>query len=154
MDFVNDIVKQTKSYQGDYTAALGVAAQVGKDLGWSANDISSFQSMIPKFGEGGIVTEATLAQIGEAGPEAVIPLDENFGEFLKNAGVGGSGSSGGGGSITVQIEAQPVTIYVSGFTGSVSDLANQLAKAINGNMANNLVTAIQQAEGKTQARRR
>jgi phage-related minor tail protein len=30
---------------------------------------------IPRFAEGGIVTGPTLALIGEAGPEAVIPLD-------------------------------------------------------------------------------
>jgi SLT domain-containing protein len=30
---------------------------------------------IPMLAEGGIVTSATLAMIGEKGPEAVIPLD-------------------------------------------------------------------------------
>jgi SLT domain-containing protein len=30
---------------------------------------------IPMLAEGGIVTSATLAMIGERGPEAVIPLD-------------------------------------------------------------------------------
>ena len=30
---------------------------------------------IPKLAEGGIVTEPTIALIGEAGPEAVIPLE-------------------------------------------------------------------------------
>lgn len=32
---------------------------------------------IPKMAEGGIVDSATLALIGEAGPEAVVPLDKN-----------------------------------------------------------------------------
>ena len=31
---------------------------------------------LPKLAEGGIVTSATIAMIGEAGPEAVIPLSK------------------------------------------------------------------------------
>lgn len=34
---------------------------------------------IPKLAEGGIVTQPTLAMIGEAGPEAVVPLDKGMG---------------------------------------------------------------------------
>jgi hypothetical protein len=40
---------------------------------------------IPMLAQGGIVTSATLAVIGEAGPEAVVPLSR-AGEF----GMGGS----------------------------------------------------------------
>jgi phage-related minor tail protein len=29
---------------------------------------------IPRFGNGGIVTSATLALVGEKGPEAIVPL--------------------------------------------------------------------------------
>ena len=36
-------------------------------------------SMIPGMAEGGIVREPTLAVVGEAGPEAVIPLDREMG---------------------------------------------------------------------------
>lgn len=46
--------------------ALGLAA--------AAAIISTIQS-IPKFAEGGIVTSATLGVFGEAGPEAVMPLN-------------------------------------------------------------------------------
>jgi hypothetical protein len=35
----------------------------------------------PKMADGGIVTSPTIAMIGEAGPEAVIPLDR-----MKNSG--------------------------------------------------------------------
>ena len=44
---------------------------------------------IPQLAKGGIVTEPTIALIGEAGPEAVIPLD-------------GSNNFGGGISITIE----------------------------------------------------
>jgi hypothetical protein len=43
--------------------------------------------------EGGIVTSATLAVIGEAGPEAVIPLNR-AGEF---------GMGGGGNNVTIHV---------------------------------------------------
>jgi hypothetical protein len=46
--------------------------------GWDVPDI-------PMLASGGIVTSATLAMIGEAGPEAVIPLDRlnNFGGTMR-----------------------------------------------------------------------
>ena len=48
-------------------------------------------SLIPRLAEGGIVTGPTLALIGEAGPEAVVPLD-------------GSHSMGGPTYITVNVQ--------------------------------------------------
>lgn len=53
---------------------------------------------IPMLADGGIVNSPTLAMIGEAGPEAVIPLTG------KNAGMGL-----GGGGITVNINVSGVT---------------------------------------------
>jgi hypothetical protein len=57
----------------------------------SGNDTPSSPNpiVIPKMAAGGIVTGPTLAMIGEAGPEAVIPLN------------GRNGSFGGGMNITV-----------------------------------------------------
>lgn len=43
-------------------------------------------SFVPRMAAGGLVTRPTYALVGEAGPEAVIPLDR-----LARAGVGGSG---------------------------------------------------------------
>jgi hypothetical protein len=48
---------------------------------------------IPMLAEGGIVTSAQLAMIGEKGPEAVIPLSK----------MGSMGFGGGGGNITVNV---------------------------------------------------
>lgn len=42
------------------------------------------QTLIPALANGGIVTGATLALIGEAGPEAVVPLDGRFGNTVNN----------------------------------------------------------------------
>jgi len=55
---------------------------------------------IPKMAEGGIVSSPTLALIGEAGPEAVVPLD-------KMRGMGGN-----------------ITINIQGGLGTSTDIAN------------------------------
>jgi len=55
---------------------------------------------IPRMAEGGVVSSATLAIIGEAGPEAVVPLD-------KMRGMGGD-----------------ITINISGGLGTSTDIAN------------------------------
>jgi len=47
---------------------------------------------IPMLAEGGIISQATLAVVGEAGPEAVIPLDR-MGEF----------GMGGGNNVTIHV---------------------------------------------------
>jgi hypothetical protein len=48
-------------------------------------DIGDFLSQfnIPKMAEGGVVTQPTLALIGEAGSEAVVPLDRMGGMGTK-----------------------------------------------------------------------
>jgi hypothetical protein len=51
---------------------------------------------IPMLAEGGIVTSAQLAMIGERGPEAVIPLSK-----LSSMGFGGGGNNGQ--NITVNV---------------------------------------------------
>jgi hypothetical protein len=38
--------------------------------------VSEIFNIVPKFAEGGVVTEPTFALIGESGPEAVVPLDK------------------------------------------------------------------------------
>ena len=49
----------------------------GLSLGLAAvTAIMTALQSIPKFAEGGIVTSATLGVFGEAGPEAVLPLDK------------------------------------------------------------------------------
>lgn len=60
--------KSMSAYAGIPFAGIG--------LGVSAvSAIIAAISSIPKFAEGGVVTSATLGVFGEAGPEAVMPLD-------------------------------------------------------------------------------
>lgn len=63
------------------------------------SDATTGSMNIPKMADGGIVTSPTLALIGEAGPEAVIPLG-------KGGGMGG------------------ITINISGGLGTSTDIAN------------------------------
>jgi hypothetical protein len=67
----------------------------------------SNQIVIPKMASGGIVTGPTLAMIGEAGPEAVIPLNG------KNSGMNGG-----------------VTINVSGGISSAADIGRSVVDAL------------------------
>jgi hypothetical protein len=52
--------------------------------------VSTISSGIPKMANGGIVTGPTLALIGEAGPEAVVPLSQ-------------MGNMGNGGGVTINV---------------------------------------------------
>jgi hypothetical protein len=57
---------------------LGTAASIGIDAALIARDIhkENTEKNIPKLAKGGIVTKPTKALVGEAGPEAILPLDK------------------------------------------------------------------------------
>jgi hypothetical protein len=69
--------------------------------------VSTISSSIPKMAEGGIVTGPTLAMIGEAGPEAVIPLSQ----------MGNMGGSG-------------VTINVAGGLSTSAEIGQSVVNAL------------------------
>lgn len=73
---INDLISRINS----------VSSAVGGFIGVSPPQIPN----IPMLAKGGIVNRPTLAMIGEAGPEAVVPLNK-------------MGSMGGGGGITINI---------------------------------------------------
>jgi hypothetical protein len=85
-------------------AAQGAAAYEAANPGSKA--------YIPKMAEGGIVTNATMALIGEAGPEAVIPLNK-------------MGSMGG----------TYITVNVSGSVTTERDLVDAITQGIYNNQA-------------------
>jgi hypothetical protein len=77
---VNAIIKALNSIQvsiPDWVPKYG-----GRSFGINIPEMSEVS--IPRLAEGGIATKSTLANIGEAGPEAIIPLSK-----LHNFGVGG-----------------------------------------------------------------
>ena len=69
--------------------------------------VSTISSSIPKMADGGIVTGPTLAMIGEAGPEAVIPLSQ-------------MGRMGGGG----------VTVNVNGGLSTSAEIGQSVVNAL------------------------
>lgn len=73
---------------GMVAAGMGAASAGGAGLPAGAG-ISFGEGAFPKGAEGGIVTRPTLALIGEAGPEAVVPLNRTPGSSPLNGGRGG-----------------------------------------------------------------
>jgi len=80
IDMLNKVLRALEGIVAAATAALDALDRVtagkassglGKGLGRLINPLGN----IPGLAEGGIVTGPTLAMIGEAGPEAVVPLD-------------------------------------------------------------------------------
>ncbi|MDD2230952.1 MAG: hypothetical protein PHY48_16310 [Candidatus Cloacimonetes bacterium] len=74
--FINWMVEQINSI---IRSINGIAAKGASTLGMKSISIPT----IPALAEGGIVTRPTLALIGEAGPEAVVPLSRG-----RSAGAG------------------------------------------------------------------
>lgn len=87
LPFIAQIMAETAAHEANADAAATEAAAktmsayagipfagVGLGLAAVAAVVGAIQS-VPKFAEGGIVTSATLGVFGEAGPEAVMPLD-------------------------------------------------------------------------------
>lgn len=50
---------------------------LGKKLGIQAKPIETLDYIIPHFAEGGLISKPTIAEIGEDGTEAVVPLENN-----------------------------------------------------------------------------
>ncbi len=59
-----------------------IAKQIGLDLGWFGAKTGS----VPALADGGIVTRPTLALVGEAGPEAIVPLRGGGGNSTTSIG--------------------------------------------------------------------
>lgn len=58
---------------------MDIAANIGAKIGGSVKSLFSgpkTQESLPKLAKGGIVTKPTQAIVGEAGPEAILPLDK------------------------------------------------------------------------------
>ena len=63
----------------------------GKKFGFNLSELS--QISIPRLAKGGVVDEPTIAEIGEDGKEAVVPLENNTEWMKKLAGMGGQDNS-------------------------------------------------------------
>ena len=73
----------------------------GMGEGIGANIDNSSRGIIPELADGGVVSGRTLAYVGEAGPEAIIPLDRFFSN--SSAVAQGGGGNGGGNNTVINI---------------------------------------------------
>jgi hypothetical protein len=98
------------------------AAMAGSSARYTAQAIDYFQKLfdVPRMAEGGIVDSPTLALIGEAGSEAVIPLD-------KMGGMGTTVNVNVAGSVISEGQLQSViqdALYNLNRSGAVTQLTN------------------------------
>ena len=98
------------------------AAMAGSSARYTAQAVDYYQRLfdIPRMAEGGIVNQPTLALIGEAGSEAVIPLD-------KMGGMGTNVVVNVAGSVISEGELQSViqdALYNLNRSGAVTQLTN------------------------------
>jgi hypothetical protein len=111
------------AYQAEQQRRLALAHAVS-----TTSDMS-----VPAMAAGGIVNRPTLALIGEAGPEAVVPLR---GDSTMDDLVGGGR---GGGSTTVTIGA--MTVHVSSASGDGASAAYEFAQQFRSELGKALAEA-------------
>lgn len=84
---MGDGVKDRWASLKKYIEENPVAGKIGLDMNWfNAKLTEAGIPGIPAYASGGIVTKPTLALVGEAGPEAIIPLRGGGGD---NTSIGG-----------------------------------------------------------------
>jgi hypothetical protein len=81
------------------SAISKVTSSISGVFGGVTSGVSTLLTDVKAFASGGIVTSPTLALVGEAGPEAIIPLSA----FSGGSSLGGGGGIGGAGNIVVNI---------------------------------------------------
>jgi hypothetical protein len=98
---VNRVWQAAKNVYQTLRAALGLYNELRNAGSAVANAFRVGAGAFPGFAVGGIVTKPTVAQIGEAGPEAIVPLTnaKRAREVMEEAGLvsiaAGMGSSAG-----------------------------------------------------------
>lgn len=114
LDWIDDKLEKIAGWiDGIVSKANGLKSSVSElTSGIGSTASNAFAALgIPRFAEGGIVTSSTIANIGEAGTEAVIPLSRNKAGMkriaellademrLSRPGAPGAAGKGGGGTV-------------------------------------------------------
>ena len=155
---INDVMAVLRPLIDAVNTVSNIGKAVGGVVGGALKSVG--------LASGGIVTEPTLALIGEAGPEAVVPLGNSNSSVFGESGVsplemtsvspGFTSSSDGGGSteVKMQIQSQPViqNLYLSS-NPSTQEIINALTEALNRGQGNTLVSAFMRAFALNQGRR-
>ena len=154
----NEVLKPIGDILGTIGNGLG---SVGKAISGGLGSVGKMLGLAT----GGVVTEPTVAMVGEDGPEAVIPLDENVGDALSDisggAGIGQTTSNStvnqgdSNQTITIQMTTNPqISIAQLSGTASLTDIINAITTAVNNGMAQPLIDAINAALAEKVRRRR
>lgn len=99
-------------------------------IGWEGIHIS-----MPKLATGGIVTKSTFANIGEAGAEAVLPLENNTGWMDKLATKIANQVGNGNNSGTIRVELKDKPFYTRAEMYELGSLVVDSLKAYGLNIA-------------------
>ena len=127
---------------GAVGAAIGAAdARVGAALSAATAWTNSLH--IGAFAEGGVVNSPTLALVGEAGPEAVIPLNDpsRAAAIMEQAGLpgitggGASGYGGGGGNVNVVVNINGTQLNEQQLTRAVQNAITSQQRGYQGQSA-------------------
>jgi len=154
----NEVLKPIGDILGTISGGLG---SVGKAISGGLGSVGKMLGLAT----GGVVTGPTVAMVGEDGPEAVIPLDENVGDVLDDisggSAVGQSTSNStvnqgdSNQTITIQMTTNPqISIGQLSGTASLTDIINAVTSAVNNGMAQPLIDAINAALAEKVRRRR
>ena len=151
----NTVLKPIGDILGTIGGGLG---SIGKAVGGALGGVGKMIGLA----SGGIVTEPTVAMVGEEGPEAVIPLDENFGDALGDMSGGGpvtsieSNTTNGGSqsqTVNIQMTSNPtISIGQLSSNASLSDIIAGIARAVRDGSAQVLTDALNQGLAEKQAR--
>lgn len=88
---------------------------------------------IPKMAKGGIVTKPTLALIGEAGPEAVVPLGSTLSNIIDGRSAGSMAGMAATSSGRMQSMRSSIQISLKDLNAKLDiDLENKLATFVDG----------------------
>jgi TP901 family phage tail tape measure protein len=101
-DAMNFIMGLVNNIMNAINTVKSAAASIGSGIGNAVG--GAFNNVVHAFAAGGIVNGPTLALVGEAGPEAIIPLSA----FAGGSSLAGGGIGGGGG-IVVNITGNTIS---------------------------------------------
>ena len=112
---------------------------------------------VPAHAEGGFITSPELALIGERGAELILPLTdkERSQELLRQASgvlglnseddgysISGGGSTGGGGSISVEVGGITINFEVSGSDSNVMETIKENLQELGDQVAAQISKAV------------
>lgn len=124
---VNSIIRFAENTINGFIRAInGAIGLINKIPGVNIKRISTLN--IPKLAKGGIIDSPTLAMVGEAGKEAVMPLENNTGWITELAYkisdiLKGSSSDSGSSAIEITLKVGDTT-----FGRAVIDSVNKLQR--------------------------